>query len=66
MSVGVGIAAYVAATGFLVAVRTRDERTRKAREYEEHHREFKNARERRLRRKRARYRVATIGADLRN
>ena len=66
MSVGVGMAAYVAATGFLVAVRARDEKTRKAREYEVNHREFKNARERRLRLKRARYRVRTISSDLRN
>ena len=66
MSVGMSVAAYVAATGFLAAVRARDEKTRKLQEFEELRCEFKKARERQLKIRRALNQSKTIGAKLRH
>jgi len=55
------VAAYVAATGFLAAVRARDEKTRKLQEFEELRCEF---RKRRLKVRRALNQSKTIGEKL--
>ena len=66
MTVSMSVAAYVAATGFLAAVRARDEKTKRLQEFEEINCEFKKARERRLKVRRALNQSKTIGAKLRH
>ena len=66
MSVSISVAAYVAATGFLAAIRVRDEKTIKFREFEELNCEFRKARERNLKVRRALNQSKTIGAKLRH
>ena len=66
MSVSISVAAYVAATGFLAAVSVRDGKTKKSREFEKLDCEFRKARERGLKIRRALNQSKTIGAKLRH
>ena len=66
MSVGMSVAANVAATGFLAAVHARDDKTKKQQEFEGLRCEFKKARERRPKIRRALNQSKTIGAKLRH
>ena len=65
MSVGMSVAAYVAATGFLAAVHARDDKTRKQQELDGLRCEFKKARQRNMKIRRTLHRSKTIGAKLR-